>query len=348
MIEKSKILIVLHLIVLSNVLFTSIAMEKETVPESKTILKTLKRSMTYKRHSRSSSQSSSMSNFHQTPSNCEGSTSISSREGKDFRRNSSESEINETLGVMNKEQQESETMSIQRCQFLDLNSNSTKQKDVLQVDWRVYSGDQIIDELTRRDVTLIQSLSVDHIDKFSKDQNDKSDTIQKLAKAFDGTTKWLTSVILSETDISKRRKLAQFFLLMGRSLYIRKNYHTAMQFMLAFMNPEVGKLFEIKGVNSLKFEEFFCMFNPLKNYSQYRQHLFSDNVEYTSYFPAFPIFVQDVVIANESNNQHALPEMIRTHCLRWGGYPLPEPNEKNGEVLNFVSRFSELLEEVVL
>jgi hypothetical protein len=110
----------------------------------------------------------------------------------------------------------------------------------------------------------------------------------------------------------------------------------------------VEKLFEYKGGNSLKSEEYLCIFSPLKNYSQYRQHVCSDNVEHTHYFPAFPIFVQDVVIANESKNQHALPEMIRTHCHLWGGYSLPEPKAKNVEVFNFVSRFSELMEDRVL
>ncbi len=349
MIIKFKILLILHLIILSNVLFTSIAMEEDTSsPKSTPILKKFKRAVTYKRPSRSSSQSSSMSISSQTVSSPEGSTSISSRESRDFKRNSSESDIDNAFGVMNKEQQEPEATTIQPCQFLDVKPTCTKKRDVLQVDWCFYTGDQIVEELTRRDVTLIQSISIDNIDKFSKDQKDMPDTIQNLAKAFDGTTKWLTSVILSEKDTSQRRKLAQFFLLMGRNLYMIKNYHTTMQFVLAFLNPEVEKLFEYKGVNSLKSEEFICSFNPLKNYAQYRQNLFSDNLEHTHYLSAFPIFIQDVITANESGNQHALPVMIETHFEPWGHYPLAEPNEKNKEVFDFVSRFYELSEEVVL
>lgn len=343
MIAKFKILLILSLLILSNVIFTSIAMEKETTfPKDIPTLKKFKRSLTNKRFSRSSSQSSNMLISPQTVSIREKSTLIASRESRNARRNSSESDIDDAFGVIDKKKQEFEDITIQPCQFLDLNPTSKKKMNVLQVDWCFYTGDQIVEELTRRDMTLMQSISIDNIDKFFKDQENMPDAIQNLAKSFDGTTKWLTSIILNEKDISERRKLAQFFLLMGRSLYIIKNYHTTMQFALAFMNSEVEILFEYKGVNSLKSEEFFCIFNPLKNYAQYRQNLFSDNLEHTHYLPAFPIFTQDLVIANESNNQHALPMMIQIHFEQWNRYPLPASNEKNKEVFDFVSRFYEL------
>lgn len=348
MILQIKTLLFAQISILCNVLFTSIAMEEISQSEKTPHVKKFKRAIAFRRPPRSSSQSSSMSISPQAVSSYEGSLSISSRESRDFKRTSSEKDIDIKFEILNMKQQEPESQTGQPCLFLDIKSISTKTSDVLQIDWHFFTGDQIVEALTRRDVSFIKSISTDSLNKFSKDQNDKSDAILTLAKAFDGTTKWLTSVILSEKDITQRQKLAKYFLLMGRNLYIMKNYHTTMQFVLTFLNPDVDVLFKNSGLNSLESEEFMCTFNPLKNYAQYRKSLFADNLEHTFYLPAFPIFVQDVVTANESGNQDSLPVMIQNHVERWECYPISVPNEKSKEVFDFVCRFHELLEEVTL
>lgn len=252
---------------------------------------------------------------------------------------------NEDFTEMNQKQQDLVNVDLQPSNpTLDRSLFNMNNKDLLQVDWCFYTGDQMVDELTRRDVLLMQAISIEDIDIFTKNQKNKPDSIRELAMAFDGTTKWIIDVILCEKDLTQKRKRAKHFLLMGRTFYLNKNYHTAMQFVLAFSNAEIEKLFQHEKVNAVESEEYICIFNPLRNYAKYRQNLFSDDLEHISYFPAFPILLQDAVTAIESGNQQALPLMIDSHFKQWSAYALPVLNEKNQEVFNFVSRFRELSE----